>query len=158
MQVKGFTLIELLVVLLVLSLVMTVAVFSIGVFESSHNLENTTQALRSRLHLAQMEATYEQDALGIALDEHGYRFFRKDSTLGWKLISDDSFFKPQDFPDNTVLKLTINGQLQSLDQTIPQIILQQGELAPFSLTFKDSNNKAYEITLDGQGEVVWSPL
>lgn len=156
---RAFTLIELLVVLFVLSLIVGVAVFSMGVFQSSHDLENTTQALSSRLKLAQMEATFEQDALGIAVDQSGYRFFRKNSPQEeWTVISDDSLFKSQNFPHNTVLKLTINGKEQPLGQGLPQLVLQQGDLSPFSLTFKDEDDRAYEISLNAQGEIVWTPL
>jgi len=155
---KGFTLVELLVVLLVLSLVTGLALFSMGVFKSSHNLENTTQALSSRLRLAQMEALFEQQALGIAVDEKGYRFYRKNSSdADWELISDDSLFKSQAFPSNTQLTLTINGKAQSLSQDKPQLILLQGDLTPFSLSFNDKENHAYEISLNSQGEIVWTP-
>jgi general secretion pathway protein H len=155
---KGFTLVELLVVLLVLSLVAGVAVFSMDVFKSSHNLENTTQALSSRLRLAQTEALFEQQALGIAVDERGYKFYRKNSSdQEWELIVNDSLFKSQAFPSNTQLKLTVNGQDQSLSQDKPQLIMLQGELTPFSFSFNDKNNHAYEISLNTEGEIVWTP-
>jgi general secretion pathway protein H len=155
---KGFTLVELLVVLLVLSLVAGVAVFSMGVFKSSHNLENTTQGLSSRLRLAQMEALFEQQALGIAVDERGYKFYRKNTAEGdWELISDDSLFKAQAFPNHTQLQLTVNGKVQSLSQDEPQLVLLQGELVPFSISFQDNNNHLYEISLNSEGEIVWTP-
>jgi general secretion pathway protein H len=156
---QGFTLIELLVVLFVLSLVGSVAVFSMDIFKSSQDLENTTQALNSRLRLAQMEAIFDQDVLGVAVDESGYRFFRKTSPSDpWQLISDDSLFKSRSFPNHTELKLTINGKVQPLDQNNPQLILQQGDMTPFSLIFKDGDNHSYEISLNSAGEIVWTPL
>lgn len=155
---KGFTLIELLVVLFVLSLVAGVTVFSMGVFQSSHDLENTTQALSSRLRLAQMEATFDQEAVGIAVDETGYRFYRKNPQFDkWELITDDTLFKSQSFPDKTDLQFMVAGKIQSLTQAEPQLILQQGDVAPFSLTFKEGK-QAYEISLNPQGEIVWTPL
>jgi general secretion pathway protein H len=158
-KANGFTLIELLVVLLVLSLVASMAVFSMGIFKDSHNLENSTQALSSRLRLAQLEALFEQEALGIALDERGYRFYRKDP-LGshWELIQNDSFFRAEDFPRDTTLSLIINGQAQSLGQTSPQLVLQQGAVAPFALSFHDKDNHGYEIHLNEEGEIEWTPL
>jgi hypothetical protein len=140
-------------------LVGSVAVFSMGIFRSSHDLENTTQVLHSRLRLAQMEAIFDQDALGIAMDESGYRFFRKTSPLEpWQLISDDSLFKAQSFPNHTELKLIVDGKVQPLNQSNPQLILQQGEIPPFLLIFKDEDNQSYEISLNPEGEIVWTPL
>jgi general secretion pathway protein H len=156
---RGFTLIELLVVLFVLSLVASIAVFSMSVFQSSHDLENTTQALSSRLSLAQMEAIFDQNSLGIAIDESGYQFFRKASPAkNWQLILNDSLFKSQSFPDHTEVTMTVNGKSQTLTRNVPQLILQQGDLAPFSLIFKNDDHQAYEISLNPQGEIVWTPL
>lgn len=158
-QSRGFTLVELLVVLFVISLIIGMALFSMGVFKSSHNLENTTQALSSRLHLAQMEALFEQESLGVAIDENGYQFYRKQSPdTAWELITDDSLFKPQDFPDHTKMELTINGKAQESSTGVPQLIVQQGLLSPFEITFQDDENHSFQIGLSEQGEVVWTPL
>lgn len=156
---KAFTLVELLVVLLVLSLVAGVAVFSMGIYKDTHNLENSTQALSSRLRLAQMEALFEQEAIGIALDERGYRFYRKDlAESRWELIKDDSFFRPESFPSHTQLSLIINGEVQAPGQGTPQLILQQGSVLPFALSFHDKDNHGYEIHLNEEGEIEWTPL
>lgn len=159
MRQSGFTLIELLVVLFVLSLVVGIAMFSMGVFKSSHNLENTTQALSSRLRLAQMEALFEQEAVGVSVNEQGYQFYRKLSPdSDWILITDDSLFKSQQFPHNTKFHLSINGQEQPAKSGIPQLILQQGLLSPFEMVFEDEHHRAFEIGVNEQGEIVWTPL
>lgn len=158
LRFKAFTLIELMVVIFVISLILGMATFSMGVFQTSHDLENTTQALSSRLRLAAMEATFDQEALGMAVDESGYRFYRKDAqTHDWVLITDDSLFKAQAFPAGTDLSLTIDGVVQNLSQTLPQLVLKQGEIHPFSLKFKDKEARVFEISLNAQGEIVWTP-
>lgn len=154
---RGFTLIELLIVLVILALVTGLSVFAMDIFKSASNLEHTSQALSSRLRLAQMEALFEQEAFGLALDEEGYQFYRKSASgESWEPIHDDSLFKAQVFPSNTQLSLTVNGKLQTLGQHEPQLILQNGQLVPFSLSFQDKDNKVYEVSLNDQGEIEWT--
>lgn len=153
---RGFTLIEMLMVLFIIGLITGFALFSMNIFKSGNDLESTTQTLTARLRLAQMEAIFEQERMGVAIDQTGYRFYRFDKERqNWILLDDDNLFKHQNLPKKVNLSVTVNEAKQPLSRTLPQIILEQGQASRFTLLFSDEKNNTFTVSSNERGEIVW---
>lgn len=155
----GFTLIEILMVVFIIGLVLGLAFFTMGVFKPDQKLEHVAQRLTSQLRMAKLEAVFEQSQLGFAIDEQGYRFYKRQSPLKkWELIDNDSLFKAQALPKQTRLELATEGASSALGQTTPQVILSSGKLPVFEITLHDAHNHHYHVVSNEQGEILWEPL
>ena len=76
MQRDGFTLIEILVVILIISIAMSFALFSIGDFGKQRALMHEGHYFNHYLQLVKHEAILESQTLGIRVKQHGYEVLR----------------------------------------------------------------------------------
>lgn len=157
MKKNGFTLIEIIVVIFVIGLVSSLAMFAIGGFGQKHQLENSMKQLVTRLKMAHMEAVFEQEHLGVAIDDRGYRFYRRlNERHPWQVISDESTFESDVFPKHQTLQVLIEGQSIQLSQNTPQIVLTQHDSKPFEIQVMGQDQKTFMIKSDHNGDIVWA--
>lgn len=157
MKHQGFTLIELLVVIFVIALVAGMTTFAMGTFGQDKQLEHTLKVLVNRLRLAHMEAVFEQEHLGVAIDDQGYRFYRRDNERDpWKVIADESALLSDLIPKHKDLKVKVLGQSLQLSQNTPQVIMTQHEIRPFEIQVVDLDQREFLIKSNEQGDIVWA--
>lgn len=157
MKNKGFTLIELLVVIFVIGLVATLTTFAMGGFGQDKKLEHTMKLLVNRLRLAHMEAVFEQEHVGVAIDDQGYRFYRRDNERSpWKVITDESALLSDLLPKHKALQVRVLGQSLQLSQNTPQVIITQHEIRPFEIQVVDLDQTEFLIKSNDQGDIVWA--
>lgn len=132
MRQQGFTLIEILVVIVIISIVTTVAMLSIGRGDRK-TLEYVTNELTQSITLAQQQALLRPAILGIKIDSTHYSFwaYRSDKQPPvWQLLKKDKNLKERAIPSMVELKIEVQTKNKSTDH--PQIILStNGDNTPF---------------------------
>lgn len=132
---QGFTLIEILVVMVLLGIVMTIAVISIGNTQSDQ-LEEDMRRLLQIVRLAHEESIIRQQTLAIKFSPHGYDLQRYEAKSKiWIPVSEPAFFQPRELDESYEIKLYQDGISVSLTEEDGGKILMysSGEMTPFEL-------------------------
>jgi hypothetical protein len=104
-----------------------------------------------------MEAVFEQEHLGVAIDDRGYRFYRRDNARApWRVIADDSAFESDLIPEHTLLKVIVEGHPIQLSQNTPQVILTEHDFKPFEIQVVGLDQTEFLIKSNPQGDIVWA--
>lgn len=155
----GFTLLELLVVLVLLGIILSFAMLSVGDGGRQDQLQREAQRLQALFHLAGEEAVLQSAELGVALRPNAYRFVRYGSE-GWQGLG-DAMFRDYVLPDGMELALYLEDMPVSLiatnDAAIePQLLfLSSGERQPFELViaYQDGLPLAYRLDAPPLGRI-----
>lgn len=166
---RGFTLVEILVVIVIIGLMASMAVLSIGT-DPQRQLNQEAERARSVLHLAADEALMQGREYGMVLQQNSYQIVQfNEQSLQWQ-ATDSPAFAHYNLPDSINISLQSEGSkidLNRLKQTAQQhsqnnsdalkpelLLLSSGEVTPFSLhfTFEDEVN-GYRLSSDGLGDI-----
>ena len=151
---QGFTLIEILVVMLLLGIVMTIAVISIGNTQSEQ-VEEDMRRLLQIVRLAHEEAIIRQQTLAIKFSPHGYNLQRYDArNKVWMPVTEPAFFQPRELDESYEIKLFQDGISVSLKEEDGGKILMysSGEMTPFELDVSLVDSELnYRLTGDLMG-------
>ncbi|MBE02140.1 type II secretion system minor pseudopilin GspH [Marinobacter lutaoensis] len=159
----GFTLIELLVVLILVGLLASLAVFTLG-GSQQRQLERAVQDLYLLMGTASEQAVLNNLELGLKLDPDGYRFLvYQDDDGSWQ-PSSERLFEPRTFPEGLVLVYDIDNEAPKLtsasqgDRLVPDIVFfSSGETTPFRLEFTvgQDTEGMHVLASDGITGVRW---
>ncbi len=133
---KGFTLIEILVVIVLLGIIMTFAMISIGNTQSE-KLEEDMRRLLQIMRLAHEEAITNQQTLAMKFSSHGYALQRYDDKGKiWIRVTEPAFFRPRKLDEDYEIKLVQDGLGVSLtDKDSGKVLFySSGEMTPFELS------------------------
>ncbi len=132
----GFTLLELLVVMLIIGIVLTFAVLSIGDGRQKA-LEQEAWRLHAMLNLALEETVMDGQEIGVLFGNEDYRFLVFENSE-WHALAGDSLLRRRKLPKGVRFELSIEGSPlvdMSRQQEIPQVVLfSSGEITPFTCT------------------------
>lgn len=144
---RGFTLLELLVVIVIVAVIVSLAVISLG-DNAARRLDEEARRVRALLRLAADEAVLQGQEIGVVVNDDGYEFQVYDDRLRqWGRLESDRMFRPRKMPDGIRLELFLDDQALVLPQgddeddddspTLPQqpqvLLLSSGEITPFEL-------------------------
>ena len=164
-RAAGFTLIELIVVMVLIGVIFSFAMLSMGGDDLAKLMERETRRLETLLSLASDEAIIRGDELAIHFEDDGYEFMVL-AAEGWQ-VADDGVLKSYQLPAGIELQLDVSGDLPVIGQEPeqeqggntrpPQVfILSSGEMTPFSVTFLARNsNRRFHLTTTVLGAVSW---
>lgn len=153
----GFTLIELLVVLVIVGIIVTMAVLSVG-RSPEDRLETEMERLATLLQLAKEESIFQARELGLGIWEYGYQFYRLDIN-DWRPISDDPHLQRRELPEAMRLRLFLEGiEAELADEPVakPQIfILSSGEMSIFELSMepREGFSEPHRLAADALGNL-----
>ncbi|WP_028241687.1 type II secretion system minor pseudopilin GspH [Stutzerimonas azotifigens] len=102
----GFTLIELMVVMVILGILISIAVLSIGTASTSRELRDEAQRLAATLGVLADEAVLDSREYGLWVNDQGYRVLRYDERQA-RWMSDRE--TPYRVPEWARLDLTLDG-------------------------------------------------
>lgn len=156
---SGFTLLELLVVLVIIGIILTFAVLSIGDGGRRDRLEQEAKRIQATFTLAGEEAVLRSREFGVILQKQQYTFVAYDGEV-WQPVADDSLFREYTLPESMELELIIDDLPVDLSpQTekkkgdekgpTPQLLFfSSGERQPFELTvaYRDPPPLAYRLS------------
>jgi len=161
---SGFTLLELLVVLVLVGIIFSFAMLSLGGDDLAELMEQETRRLGTLLGLASDEAVLRGEEMAVHFTETGYEFLILNGDQ-WQAPEDDRLLQARSLPADIEIRLEVNGDSPGLTDSgeedgetlTPQVyILSSGEMTPFSATLQSSrSNTRYHLTASLLGNVTW---
>ena len=152
---RGFTLLELMVVIVIIGVVITFGLLSVGGNQDPNREE--ARRLSALLEMLSDEAILTSQVLGIRFDQDGYGFYRFEGSK-WHDLSEDPLFRERRLPESTKVQLYLDGMAVGLDtveepreeaqDTVarkPQVlVMPTGERTPFELALVTSYEERRE--------------
>jgi len=160
----GFTLLELLVVLLIIGVMTSFAVLSIGNRTLSDRLDNEANRLSQLFVLAQDEALFKRQEIGFFTDEQRYGFLIPDGSGGWQPLTKSGPLRVRPFSEPFRGVLFVEGQPvppPDPDAIEPAVlILSSGDMTPFRLEISAPSDPSLDAAIvrgDALGRIERGP-
>lgn len=144
----GFTLLELMVVVVLIGIILTFVVRSVGDGGRSDRIKQEAQRLVALVGLVGEEAVLQSTVIGLRFEENSYAFMRY-SEQQWQPVSDDTLLKPHQLDGMMQMQLLVEGFGIELGgekpdttggevaEEMPQVVfLSSGERTPFELALR----------------------
>lgn len=171
-RAHGFTLIELLVVLVIISIIVTVGVISLGALGRDPPAKLAAGQIADLAGLAAEQAVMQGEEYGLLVEPHAYTFYIYDGH-GWSAAKDDSLFRRHELGDGVTLTLQLDGAPVTLapapvtadaasasttapaadgsvEAVKPQLLfLSSGELQPFAILVDGADKNSGTYTVKG---------
>jgi general secretion pathway protein H len=157
----GFTLLELLAVVVIIGIVLSAVILSIS-DPRSKQLTFATEQLQALTQLAQEQALFNSEEIGIQFWASGYQFLRRDQQQ-WLPISDNTALRARELPEDLSLALYLEGLRVQLPSTLsggkaaaagPQVFLfPSGEITPFEVRVEDAGGAHTSLIADALGNL-----
>lgn len=173
-KVSGFTLIELLVVMVLLGLLASIGLVTVGTGNQDRELENEVQRLHAVLRMAAEEAIFSNTEIGAVIEDDGYAFLNFNEEDGKWEQAPQNFLRAYTLPEWMLIDFRREGEERRLagenvagddsvgaqqDEAYERpdfMLLSSGEVTPFviGLEIQGSEDSRIEIRTDEQGEIV----
>lgn len=149
---QGFTLLELMVVVVLIGIVLTFAVGSVGDGGRRDRIQHEAQRLASLVELVGEESVLQSAIIGLRFSENGYEFMRHQEKQ-WQGVGDDGLLKARQIDESMVMQLLVEGFSVDLPMIMtssdnkeglqPQVIfMPSGERTPFELSLIYEDDEA----------------
>ena len=149
MRSKGFTLVEILVVVVIIAIMVSLAVLSIGVTGRDGQLDEESRRIEGLVGLLHERALLEGRDFGMRIEPDAYGFVvyepRRDR---WLALDQEREFRHRELPKGVTFQLELDSQvvvIKAIDRNLsgdeapprPQVaIAASGEGTPFRLTLQ----------------------
>lgn len=165
----GYTLIELLVVLVIISVVASMAVLTVG-HNTNKELQTFTQKIAQTLTLAEELALLKPATLGLMLSSHSFAFYEYHQTqtqASWEPLTDPELGM-HEIPSDIQVDLQLSNQTTEPEQKqaelsskrrVPAVIIStNGTLTPFVILIGKKNKlPRYQLIGHADGTVISRP-
>ena len=142
---NGFTLIEILVVLVIIGLMATLAVFTMGGSSQQRELEVEVQDLYLRMQVVSEQAVLNNLEAGLVIDTDSYQFLVfDDEAQAWE-ISPERLFQAHTLPP----WLSVDAVVTS---DAPRLTNDNKKLRPNVVFFSSGESTAFDIELMVRGQ------
>jgi general secretion pathway protein H len=157
MPVRGFTLIEILVVMVLIGIIISFAVLSIG-SAGEREAEQEARRFAALVDLASEEAVLKSTEMGILFQPDGYRFLAMGADDAWQPLEDD-VFRLRRLPPGMALTLAVEGLPVTLEKPsekpLPQVfLLSSGERTPFEIGVAIPDGRRFQVAVPAIGDAV----
>lgn len=150
---KGFTLIEVLVVMVIVSIVTTVALLSLG-RNQTKDMQALVAGLTQSLSLAQEQAMLAPAKLGLSVNAQGWQFwvYQGQPHAQWQPEASEGLGS-RALPDHWVMRLRVLNPLQgkTQDGEPPIIITSDGDMTPFVITLSERDQRP-KVQVQGRSD------
>jgi general secretion pathway protein H len=166
MRSKGFTLVEILVVVVIMAIVISLAVLSIGTTGRDAQLDEESRRIEGLVGLLHERALLEGRDFGMRIEPAAYEFVVYDSRRDrWTALDQEHEFRRRDLPKGVSFQLELDSQivvikpkdrnLTSDTTPAPQLaIAASGEGTPFRLTLlRDGTASRASVDGDALGKI-----
>ncbi len=170
---RGFTLIEVLVVVLIMVIISSLAVLSLGNLGDDRELQDQARRMTSLIEMASDEATLQGRDFGLQLLQRGYRFVEFDPlTEQWSEVFGDDLMRSRTLADDTEFDLFLEDRRVLLrvdaaetertddDSDLTQdylphvLVLSSGDITPFVLEiFRTTDRASVFLSASPAGEL-----
>jgi general secretion pathway protein H len=163
---KGFTLVEILVVVVIMAIVISIAVLSIGTTGRDAQLDEETRRIQGLVDILHERALLEGRDFGLRIEPASYEFMVYSADRDrWLTLKDEQEFRHRDLPKGVTFELELDSVqvvLKTPDRTFstdeppppPQVaIAASGEGTPFRLTLlRDATQARASVDGDAFGK------
>ena len=170
MRSKGFTLVEILVVVVIMAIVISLAVLSIGTTGRDTQLDEESRRIEGLVGLLHERALLEGRDFGMRIEPAAYEFVVYDSRRDrWTTLDQEHEFRRRDLPKGVSFQLELDSQvvvIKPRDRNLksdtsspaPQLaIAASGEGTPFRLTLlRDGTASRASVDGDALGKITRS--
>lgn len=159
----GFTLLEVLVVMVLIGIISSFAVLTVG-RNPPQRLTEEGQRLAALITLQQQEALLTGEMRGIQFHTSGYAMYRFNAQQGWQPLAIDDYLVRRNLPTDIELQLWVEQRRIALENAhSPQVLLlNNGEMTAFSVIFSQAhiatNTPPYRVTGDALGRLTLGSL
>jgi len=165
----GFTLLELMVVVVLIGIIFSFAVLSMGGDDMAGLMERETRRLVTVLDMAGSEAVLQGEELAVYFSDTSYEFLVLEEG-DWQPTADSALLGEHILPAGISIRLEVDGDPPGLTATpgdavdddesnvkIPQVyVLSSGEMTPFSATLESAQSiRRYHLSATILGELTW---
>ena len=167
MRSKGFTLVEILVVVVIIAIMVSLAVLSIGVTGRDSQLDEESRRIEGLVGLLHERALLEGREFGLRIEPFAYEFVvyetRRDR---WMPFDEEHEFRRRNLPKGVSFQLELDSQIvviKPIDRKLasdaappgPQLaIAASGEGTPFRLTLiRDGTQAKASVDGDAMGKL-----
>ena len=162
----GFTLVEILVVVVIMAIVISLAILSIGVTGHDSQLDDESRRIEGLMGLLHERAVLEGRDFGVRVEPTAYEFVVYDSFRDrWVRMPQELEYRKRDLPKGLIFQLEMDSQvvvLKAPDKNLtsdalpnPQLaIAASGEGTPFRLTLvREETNAQASVDGDAMGKL-----
>jgi general secretion pathway protein H len=163
---QGFTLVEILVVVVIMAVVISMAILSIGVTGRDSQLDEESRRIEGLLGLLHERALLEGRDFGLRIEPSAYEFVVYEPFRDrWQRMDQEHEFRHRELPKGVSFQLELDSQavvLKPVDRNLsgaqmptPQVaIAASGEGTPFRLTLlRDQTRAKASVDGDALGKV-----
>lgn len=175
-RATGFTLIEILVVLVVVSMLVALATFTLGGNSKRRDLDNEAEQIFLLMQTVSEQAVLNNTEFGLVMEEDQYQFLAYDQQTGTWKPSRERIFRQRPLPEWLVVTEYIANDAPRLarksdrdsdrdsddNQPVPDVVLfSSGETTPFEfeLTLGSAGGTGgdyvHSISSDGVSPLQW---
>ena len=166
MRNKGFTLVEILVVVVIMAIVISLAVLSIGTTGRDTQLDEESRRIEGLVGLLHERALLEGRDFGLRIEPAAYEFVVYDSRRDrWMTLDQEHEFRRRALPKGVSFQLELDSRIvviKPMDRNLtsdaapaPQLaIAASGEGTPFRLTLlRDGTAARASVDGDALGKI-----
>jgi len=165
----GFTLLEMLVVVVIIGIVLSFSVLSLGGDRRGEELDREARQFTELLRLAAEQTVLSGEEWGVQISTDSYRFLVY-SDAGWVVQEEDPLFRERTLTQGAELDVELEGREVVLganldtdsedtadkddaDKLKPTLfILSSGEISPFVMRFSaKETEQRFEVKVDARG-------
>lgn len=144
----GFSLIELLVVIVILGIMVSMVVLSMGTLRSDDPAETEARRLTALIEFISEEALVQGRDFGVEFLDDGYRFLSWDPDAQlWSVVEDEATLRRRTLPDSLDVVLAVEGREVVIDSGRRGADRPQDELAPHVAIFSSGEFTPFELFL-----------
>ncbi|MCW8828446.1 MAG: type II secretion system minor pseudopilin GspH [Gammaproteobacteria bacterium] len=140
---RGFTLLELLVVLVLMGVIITITVLSIGDGGRGDQIREEARRLTALMELAAEEAVLNSSPYGLQLRREGYRFLHHRNGQ-WQMLEGDELLGEREWPAGVEVRLYLEGHQVSLEMEDES---EEGGPTPTLILYPDGERTPFELEL-----------
>ena len=166
MRSKGFTLVEILVVVVIMAIVISAAILSVGTTGRDSQLDEESRRIEGLVGLLHERALLEGRDFGLRIEPAAYEFVVYDSRRDrWTTLDQEHEFRRRNLPKGVSFQLELDSRIvviKPIDRNLtsdtapaPQLaIAASGEGTPFRLTLlRDGTASRASVDGDALGEI-----
>jgi general secretion pathway protein H len=147
-RAAGFSLIELLVVIVILGIMVSMVVLSMGTLRSDDPAETEARRLTALIEFISEEALLQGRDFGVEFLEDGYRFLSWDPDAQlWSVVDDEATLRRRTLPASLEVVLAVDGREVAIDSGRRGADRPQDELAPHVAIFSSGEFTPFELFL-----------
>jgi len=159
----GFTLIELLVSVVIIGIVLSITVLSLGVVGDDREVRKEARRLMSIMEIAQDDAVLQGRDFGIEFLLGSYRFVEYDPYSGqWLVIIDEDLLRARQMPEEYELSLFLEDKAILLEENPLELAAEADEdasselknYAPHVLIFSSGDMTPFELHINRASDQV----